>query len=629
MNVKLLLVALFFSSIFYGQFTEDFESYGVGPMGTQNLSRWTSNDSNADYTSVQVSDEFSVSGTKCGKFHVTATDTTQATLNLGNLNSGKWRIKFKMRRETLAMNWLNIASSSNSNPFGSFVFDLNTFRVNYPNAPVVNTPMNQWFDFAIELNFNNGSYRIFIDNVAYTPIAKVFNSADIDKIVFVGPFELTQYFIDDIVLEEFTSPETYLLADVNFEQALIDLGYDTNGLTGDILITDAQVVTDLNVSNKSISDLTGIEGFVNLTYLDAGYNNLSSIDVSALSVLETLVVHYNQITSLDLSSNSNLLNLYADYNQLNTLSFSNSNLIENINIVASSITNINVTNYNNLKYLDVSSTGITSVDLTQNTNLLGYYHNYVNLTGLNLTNNLNLKYLSVYDCGLTSLNLSNNVFLEQLWMGGNSIPTNFNFSIFPNLTLLNIYSPNAGFKFSTIDLSNNLNLNYLYLFDNLLTDLDLSQHTNLFQVELNSNQLTSFRIDNGNNVNLQRLFIYNNPNLSCAQVDDVTYADTQVTNGVWFKDATTTFSTDCAALLTNEDFTSTEFKIYPNPVQSILHIDNALDLNKVEIYSITGKKVKFITNNLSEIDVNELESGIYFVKLFTNKGITTQKIIKE
>lgn len=86
---------------------------------------------------------------------------------------------------------------------------------------------------------------------------------------------------------------------------------------------------------------------------------------------------------------------------------------------------------------------------------------------------------------------------------------------------------------------------------------------------------------------------------------------------------------DLSSVLNTENFDQNSFSVYPNPVQSILHIDNAIELNKVEIYSITGKKVKSITNNLSEIDVNELESGIYFVKLFTNKGITTQKIIKE
>ncbi|MDK2771130.1 MAG: T9SS type A sorting domain-containing protein [Flavobacterium sp.] len=84
-----------------------------------------------------------------------------------------------------------------------------------------------------------------------------------------------------------------------------------------------------------------------------------------------------------------------------------------------------------------------------------------------------------------------------------------------------------------------------------------------------------------------------------------------------------------SAVLNTENFDQNSFSVYPNPVRSILHIDNALDLNEVEIYSITGKKVKSITNNLSEIDVNELESGIYFVKLYANSGITTKKVIKE
>ena len=59
--------------------------------------------------------------------------------------------------------------------------------------------------------------------------------------------------------------------DDNFEQALIDLGYDN--YLDDYVYTDSiNTETSLSVFNKNISDLTGIEGFSALTSLDCEWN---------------------------------------------------------------------------------------------------------------------------------------------------------------------------------------------------------------------------------------------------------------------------------------------------------------------------------------------------------------------
>ena len=55
------------------------------------------------------------------------------------------------------------------------------------------------------------------------------------------------------------SQKTYV-PDDNFEQALIDLGYD-DALDDSVLTANISDVTNLNVNNKNITSLTGIEGF--------------------------------------------------------------------------------------------------------------------------------------------------------------------------------------------------------------------------------------------------------------------------------------------------------------------------------------------------------------------------------
>ena len=74
--------------------------------------------------------------------------------------------------------------------------------------------------------------------------------------------------------------QTTLIPDPNFEQALIDLGYDTAPINGSVPTVNISSVTQLGVNDKNISDLTGIEDFTALTYLDCRDNQLTSLDLS-------------------------------------------------------------------------------------------------------------------------------------------------------------------------------------------------------------------------------------------------------------------------------------------------------------------------------------------------------------
>ncbi len=113
-----------------------------------------------------------------------------------------------------------------------------------------------------------------------------------------------------------------LIPDPNFEQALIDLGIDSDGtINGQVLTSDIENVTTLNLVNEGISgifDLTGIEGFASLEYLDVSRNMLSTLDVSNNIQLKELHCSNDSsrpsmnIESLDLSNNINLELLYAE-----------------------------------------------------------------------------------------------------------------------------------------------------------------------------------------------------------------------------------------------------------------------------------------------------------------------------
>ncbi len=70
--------------------------------------------------------------------------------------------------------------------------------------------------------------------------------------------------------------------------------------------------------------------------------------------------------------------------------------------------------------------------------------------------------------------------------------------------------------------------------------------------------------------------------------------------------------------------------IYPNPVKTILTVENA-DGSLLTIYSIEGKQVlsKQIQNQLEEVDLNKVSNGIYYVKIVKGEKTTTTTIVKQ
>ncbi len=75
---------------------------------------------------------------------------------------------------------------------------------------------------------------------------------------------------------------------------------DTNN-DGEIQVSEAIAVTGLKLDNASISNLSGIDNFVNVIYLSFNNNAVSSVNLSSLTLLKDLTCSYNQLTNLDLS----------------------------------------------------------------------------------------------------------------------------------------------------------------------------------------------------------------------------------------------------------------------------------------------------------------------------------------
>lgn len=76
-----------------------------------------------------------------------------------------------------------------------------------------------------------------------------------------------------------------------------------------------------------------------------------------------------------------------------------------------------------------------------------------------------------------------------------------------------------------------------------------------------------------------------------------------------------------------------EYKIYPNPVERELVVEYPSGLKEcvLSIYSILGQKIKQYSSESGQfkIDINDLDSGIYFIKLESEKMVVVRKIMKK
>jgi uncharacterized repeat protein (TIGR02543 family) len=153
----------------------------------------------------------------------------------------------------------------------------------------------------------------------------------------------------------FPCPRTYI-PDDNFEQVLIDNGFDdvlddyvfTINISGISCFSSPEQRTIFH--EKGITDMTGIQDFTSLKFLSLYGNPITSIDVSSLANLSYIDLGNTNISSVDLSNNSQLMNVYL-YNNTN-------------------LTSVNVTGLSNLRVLNLSGSGsISSINVSSSDKL--------------------------------------------------------------------------------------------------------------------------------------------------------------------------------------------------------------------------------------------------------------------
>ena len=81
--------------------------------------------------------------------------------------------------------------------------------------------------------------------------------------------------------------------------------------------------------------------------------------------------------------------------------------------------------------------------------------------------------------------------------------------------------------------------------------------------------------------------------------------------------------------LANQQFSSTIFKVYPNPVKNLLNIQSKELPTKIDIFDTNGRLLQSAPINNNQADVSSLSSGTYFIKIYSKEHSGVVKITKE
>lgn len=86
-------------------------------------------------------------------------------------------------------------------------------------------------------------------------------------------------------------------------------------------------------------------------------------------------------------------------------------------------------------------------------------------------------------------------------------------------------------------------------------------------------------------------------------------------------------------VLSNESVFSSNYEVYPNPATDVINVNAGnLQINAIQITDLNGRIVKNITTETLtsvQVDIQDLNAGLYMMSVFTNEGVGTSKIVKK
>ena len=441
------------------------------------------------------------------------------------------------------------------NPFdGAAVFDLTSHETVITNgvAGITVAFYHTQFDAEIEANL--------------IPFANIYNGVD-QEVIWVNVQNTATgcFTVSSFTLRVFDSSTILFFPDANLKAALVNAspsnttalgsgGYttiDTNG-DGEIQITEANVITGLQLQGGGIIDFTGIQGFPNITYFGCYSNPIGLLNLNGFTQLTNINITYSQGTQTvyNIFNLPSLTNFNYTYSNVTSITLTNTNSVTDVGVWGNpslttlnlieltgllrikadgcAITNFSATNSPILNELNLSGSNLTSIAITTYPALKKLYLDGNQLTDVSgFSNLLVLEDLNIQNNQITNLQLPPMPALRSLTAGSNGYPT-IDLSGYPQLRAL---AANNN-TLTTIDFSNNPLLQQLIISQNAIATADFSMLSNLTSTTLGGNLFTE--IDLSGSPLLNGIAFFDNPNLTHVNLKSGTVSSINYSNSAYY-----------------------------------------------------------------------------------------------
>ncbi len=297
---------------------------------------------------------------------------------------------------------------------------------------------------------------------------------------------------------------TVNIPDANLKAALLSNTAINTNANNEIECTEATAYTGtINVDGLNISDMTGIEAFVNITSLSCsnqqtsygGYSAyLDTLNISGLTSLTNISCTGNiALSHFKASGCTSLTDIVISTSLMTGISIdlSNCTSLSSLNLSSQNVNALNISGCSALTSLNCSNNLLTALDLNSN----------VALTTLNCANN-HLTVLTTFNnTNLTAIDCSQNqlpYFITALNTGLVTLNCSYN-----NLTYLDVNNNTLLMQLNcshnslnSISANNNLVLNNMDCSYNNLTAINVNADTALTALECSYNHLTNLDVSN-------------------------------------------------------------------------------------------------------------------------------------
>ncbi len=332
--------------------------------------------------------------------------------------------------------------------------------------------------------------------------------------------------------------------------------------------------------------------------------------LSQLTYIRELFVYYTSLLNFNGLDNVDEMNFFRIEHNSELQSFSGLSSLISIGANPNFLRGFKIENNNNL----------TSFQGLESLNTVFYYFNILendSLQNLDGLTGLTTIYgdLNIIDTKLVNLNGLNNLnYVSQ------------------TITIRNNHLVNLSGLEGLTEIGE-----YLYIESNPfllnLNGLQYLTHVESF-VGIGGNY-SLYSIDGLNLMDPVHFSIIGNPNLSvcninpvCEAIADPTQFGVFISNNFIGCNSVPEVEAQCQITITEADFLK-NLSIFPNPVSSILNIETSktISFEKAKVYSTLGKLI--LETSETQINLETLSAGIYFVEVVTDKGSVTKKIVKE